>query len=555
MRTIRYNPFVSMAQSESFFGQRRGSTKSLTFQRRDGKQITQDRKEHVRDARTVDQVQHRCLLHTTIDACTWLAPLFGFAWQGAKTKQRYQDNFRRANYDIIRNAALSGNAGYTYSPYKSKSAPVGYFQIAGGELPYHGHLFGNAINGVDYTETEFINYTAEGESWFSLLSSVGLKVKDTLLLVIIFRNPTTGQMTFDTAKVILNDVADVTIGQQAANSLVTVQWLQKNHNWTVINNANRILSLRLLHSDYNPSTQVLFIACFQYKKQGSKMAYSTGRLWHWNDNVEGLTFDEALATYPMNGSFRPDEHPVPEEIYVDMGLPSGLLWATRNVDVTQKNGFAVSPYQYESSFVSWGNIKMYNPNTQNNFVGVYNWGSVNAQEPWYDGQPYGDTPGCQLQTNIDAAHDCATQILGGRWRLPKSEEFKELFDNCEYIDANGDIVTAATSVAGNEIDKRITMNGIVGIRVRSKINGRIIFIPASGYGDANLWSNKGVVGNYWSSTRDSNRDALYLNFHYYGVFPENKYYRYFGMAIRPVMEPPSRKGGGNPTPDSPKLEK
>ena len=307
-----------MAQSESFFGQRRGSTKSLTFQRRDGKQITQDRKEHVRDPRTVEQAQHRCLLHTTIDACTWLAPLFGFAWQGAKTKQRYQDNFRRANYDIIRNAALAGNAGYTYSPYKTKSAPVGYFQIAGGELPYHGHLFGNGINGVEYTETEFINYTAEGESWFSLLSSIGLKVKDTLLLVIIFRNPANGQLTFDTAKVILNDVQDVTIGQQAAGSLVTIQWLQKNHNWTVINNANRILSLRLLHSDYNPSNEVMFTACFQFKKKDNKMAYSAGRLWHWNDNVEGLSFDEALATYPMNGTVTPVEHPVPEELYVDM---------------------------------------------------------------------------------------------------------------------------------------------------------------------------------------------------------------------------------------------
>lgn len=544
-----------MAQSESFFGQRRGSTKSLTFQRRDGKQITQDRKEQVRDARTVDQVQHRCLLHTTIDACTWLAPLFGFAWQGAKTKQKYQDNFRRANYDIIRNAALAGNAGYTYSPYKSKSAPVGYFQIAGGELPYHGHLFGNGINGVDYTETEFINYTAEGESWYSLLSSIGLKVKDTLLLVIIFRDPATALLTFDTAKVILNDVADVTIGQQAAGSLVTVQWLQKNHNWTVIDNANRILSLRLQHSDYNPSAQVMFTACFQYKKNGSKLSFSRGFLWHWGDNVDGLTFDEAIVTYPMAGNFTPVEHPVPEELYVDMGLPSGLLWATRNMDVTQKNGFAISPYQYECSFVSWGNIQMYNPNAQKNFVGVYDWGGINAQEPWYDGQPYGDTPGCQLQTNIDAAHDCATQILGGTWRMPSRLAFKELFDNCDFIDANGNIVTAATSVAGTDADKRITMNGIVGLRLRSKINGNIVFFPASGYGRGTMWIAQVIGGYYWSESWLSARIAQLLFFYNNGVSPQDTSGRYYGYAVRPVMEPPSRKGGGTPTPDPPKLEK
>lgn len=544
-----------MAQSESFFGQRRGSTKSLTFQRRDGKQITQDRKEHVRDPRTVDQVQHRCLLHTTIDACTWLAPLFGFAWQGAKTKQKYQDNFRRANYDIIRNAALAGNAGYTYSPYKSKSAPVGYFQIAGGELPYHGHLFGNGINGVDYTETEFINYTAEGESWYSLLSSIGLKVKDTLLLVIIFRDPATAQLTFDTAKVILNDVPDVTIGQQAAGSLVTIQWLQKNHNWTVINNANRILSLRLQHTDYNPGAQVMFTACFQFKKKGTKMAYSPGRLWHWNDNVEGLTFDEAIATYPMNGTVTPVEHPVPEELYVDMGLPSGLLWATRNMDVTQKNGFAISPYQYNCSFNSWGNIQMYNPNAQNNFVGVYNWGDMNAQEPWYDGQPYGDTPGSLLQSNIDAAHDVATQILGGNWRMPSSIEFKELIDNCDFIDANGNIVTPQTSVSGGVNDKRITMNGIVGIRLRSKINGNVIFFPASGFGAGTTMYNRGVNGYYWSSSWDSARRALKLSFYSVGVYTQNPDDRFAGFLIRPVMEPPSRKGGGGTKTDPPKIEK
>lgn len=544
-----------MAQSESFFGQRRGSTKSLTFQRRDGKQITQDRKEHVRDPRTVDQVQHRCLLHTTIDACTWLAPLFGFAWQSAKTKQKYQDNFRRVNYDIIRNAALAGNAGYTYSPYKSKSAPVGYFQIAGGELPYHGHLFGNGINGVEYTETEFINYTAEGESWYSLLSSIGLKVKDTLLLVIIFRDPATAQLTFDTAKVILNDVADVTIGQQAAGSLVTIEWLQKNHNWTVIDNANRILSLRLQHSDYNPSAQVMFTACFQFKKKGTQMAYSPGRMWHWNENVEGLTFDEALATYPMNGTITPVEHPVPEELYVDMGLPSGLLWATRNMDVTQKNGFAISPYQYECSFVSWGNIQMYNPNAQGNFVGIYNWGSINAQAPWYDGQPYGDTPGSMLQSNIDAAHDVATQILGKQWRLPNTNEYKELIDNCDYIDADGNIVTPQTSVSGSANDKRITMNGVVGLRLRSKINGNVIFIPAPGYGNGMTWNSRGANGYYCSSSWISARNARDLYFGSGGVYPQDSSNRYYGFAIRPVMEPPSRKGGGGTKTDPPKIEK
>lgn len=525
-----------MAQSESFFGHRRGSTKSLTFQRRDGKQITQDRKEHVRDPRTVDQVQHRCLLHTTIDACTWLAPLFGFAWQGAKRKQKYQDNFRRANYDIIRNAALAGNAGYTYSPYKSKSAPVGYFQIAGGELPYHGHLFGNGIDGVDYTETEFINYTAEGESWFSLLSSIGLKVKDTLLLVIIFRDPTTAQLTFDTAKVILNDVADVTIGQQAAGSLVTIQWLQKNHNWTVINNANRILSLRLQHSNYDPSGQVMFTACFQFKKKGTKMAYSPGRLWHWNESVEGLTFDEALATYPMAEGYTPVMHPVPEEMYVDMGLPSGLLWATRNIDVTKRNGFAESPFQYECSYFSWGNIDGHNPTGLNTF-NPYNWGSQNYQSPFWEGQPYNETTGRTLMDNIPASakYDAAKANCGNEWRMPTNSDWNELIDNCIFVDANGN------QIPNSQADKRIIINGVVGVLFKSTINGALLFLPATGAGQYTQLLNLGISGDYYTSNFSSEAYCYEIWFNANGFNAPTTSRRFWGYAIRPVREPSQRK--------------
>lgn len=533
-----------MAQSESFFGQRRGSTKSLTFQRRDGKQITQDRKEHVRDPRTVDQVQHRCLLHTTIDACTWLAPLFGFAWQGAKTKQKYQDNFRRANYDIIRNAALAGNAGYTYSPYKLKSAPVGYFQIAGGELPYHGHIFGNGINGVDYTETEFINYTAEGERWYSLLSSIGLKVKDTLLLVIIFRDPATAQLTFDTAKVILNDVPDVTIGQQAADSLVTIEWMKKNHNWTVLNNANRILSLRLQHSDYNPSAQVMFTACFQFKKKGTKMAYSPGRLWHWNDNVEGLTFDEALATYPMNGTVTPVEHPVPEELYVDMGLPSGLLWATRNMDVTQKNGFAISTYQYDCSYFSWGNIDGHNRTSQNS-VSPYSFGEAN------DSEPYVSSKGAQIQypETLSDDNDPATVHCGNHWRTPTAEDFFELIENVNFIDADGKIIPDSV------INKNVNVNGIVGLFMMSKINAKKIFISAGGWVNNNSIAGLGSNGRYWTKILSSQIRAFDFAWNDSIVVTNDINPRYRGFTIRPVMEPPSRKGGGGTKTDNPKIEK
>lgn len=215
-----------------------------------------------------------------------------------------------------------------------------------------------------------------------------------------------------------------------------------------------------------------------------------------------------------------------------MGLPSGRKWAVANIDLSSPSGFqevngVVSPYKYECSFCSWGNTEMYNPNAQNSFAGVYDWGDVNANEPYYEGQPYGSTPGATLTSNLSASSDAARRNLGAPWRMPSAGEFKELFDNCDYIDANGNNVTIE--------DKRITMNGIVGIRLRSRINGNVIFFPATGYGDETTWSNHGARGYFWSSSWYSDRNARIMSFIPDSVQPMGINTRYNGFAIRPVF--------------------
>lgn len=525
-----------MAQSNSFFGHRRGSTKSLTFQRRSGVQITQDRKEHVRDAKSAGQAQHRCLLHTAVDACSWLAPIFNFAWQNAKGAEAYQSAFRKANYDIVRTAALGGQAGFTYSPYKVKTAPVGYWQVANGTLPYHGNFFKNGINGIDYTETDFLNYTAEGESWYQVLSKAGLKVGDSFILFILFRNPNDGTIYHDIARVILADVPDVTIGQQAAGSLVTIEWIRNAHNWDVIDNPTRIVTLRCQHVEFDPSAQVMFTAAFQYQRVKGRTMVSKGFLWHWGDNIDGLSFDEAIVTYPMSEDWQPQLHPVPEEMYVDMGLPSGLLWATRNIDVTQKNGFATSPFQYECSFFSWGNVDGHNPTTPSSFS-PYTWGGVNPQAPYYEGQVYGDTPGNTLTGNIPVGdkYDAARANLGNPWRMPTNEEYAELLQNIIYINANGEEIDTSVS------DKRVTVNGVVGIYIKSKINGERIFFALSGSGAGANRNYRGTEGYYWSDVWGNERLARSLYIYGGGVNPHNYSSRYLGFTIRPVREPSKRK--------------
>lgn len=214
-----------------------------------------------------------------------------------------------------------------------------------------------------------------------------------------------------------------------------------------------------------------------------------------------------------------------------MGLPSGLLWSAVDLDIMLPGNVAETPFTYQKSFVSWGNIDPHNPTRTNSFT-PWDWGSVNANEPWYDGQVYGDTPGASLESDIPLSMDVCNVLLGGSWRMPSSVEFSELISNCDFVMADGNTV-----IPDGTTDKRVAVNGVLGIYLRSKINGGLLFFACSGSGNGSNWDGRGSSGVYWCSSVHSDRYAYYLYFYSGGVNPQYYYYRYRGLPVRPVYDP------------------
>ena len=210
----------------------------------------------------------------------------------------------------------------------------------------------------------------------------------------------------------------------------------------------------------------------------------------------------------------------PDYLFVDMGLPSGLMWAKRNIDVTQPNGFAASEFQYECSFFSWGNVECHNPISDSAFD--YDFGSSNEG-------PYASTPGAALTGDASLSYDAARINCGAPWRLPTTSEYAELFDNIDYIDANGDVIDPS------QANKLATVNGIVGLFLKSKINGNRLFFPCSGYGSGSSWYSRGSYGYYWSSSLSSATDGRGLYFYSGGVYPQKYNYRFYGFTGRAVQ--------------------
>ncbi len=169
--------------------------------------------------------------------------------------------------------------------------------------------------------------------------------------------------------------------------------------------------------------------------------------------------------------------------YVDLGLPSGTLWATCNVGAT-------TPEEY-------GNY--------------YAWGETSTKSEYSDDTYYYSSDPDVLPLSRDAAN----ADWGGTWRMPTKAEIEELLDedNCTWTlsrEAKGRIVT-------------------------SKSNGNRIFLPAAGYRYYSSLGNAGSYGYYWSSSLNTNRSTCAYRLIFYGADENwNSNDRYYGYSVRPV---------------------
>lgn len=193
---------------------------------------------------------------------------------------------------------------------------------------------------------------------------------------------------------------------------------------------------------------------------------------------------------------------------VDLGLPSGVLWASGNIVKDAQGNYSMgNPTDYGCYF-SWGNIDGYN------FGDSYTFNESN----------YNITPGAQLTANIasnDALHDAAFAYLGGSWHIPTKTEAQELFNYTDY--------------------EQTAIDGINGVKFMKKTDHSVfIFLPSAGY-DLNA-NTVNHYGNYWTSSYQS---SLYVykfdwnDFEANPIHPSRWATKYVGYSIRAVCSPNS----------------
>ena len=209
----------------------------------------------------------------------------------------------------------------------------------------------------------------------------------------------------------------------------------------------------------------------------------------YGEEVSFMTLEEVSAT--------------PE--YVDLGLPSGIKWADRNIGANK-------PEDYGDYF-AWGETEpkeMYDQNT-------YKWYSSASSglTKYCTNSSYGNVDN---KTVLEASDDAATANWGGQWRMPTKEERDELYEYCDW-------------------EEVARSNGVIGYQITSEINGNSIFLPLAGCKDGG-WVNS-YYGFYWTSSLhlDDNWNAYDVNFQLGGSIIMNDDSRFNGRSVRPVYGP------------------
>ena len=198
------------------------------------------------------------------------------------------------------------------------------------------------------------------------------------------------------------------------------------------------------------------------------------------------------------GNSNPTTGTVNGHEWIDLGLPSGILWATCNVG-------ANSPEEYGDYF-AWG---------ETTAKETYEWSTYK----YNDGNNLTKYTGSDNREVLEASDDAAHVNWGGAWRMPTADELRELRDNC--------------------IHKCTTQNGVNG-HLFTALNGNSLFLPAAGNIYDGEFHYPGGIGSYWSSSLSTDNhntyrpyNAMYFSFNLVD-FQVPYCSRYLGLTVRPV---------------------
>jgi len=203
---------------------------------------------------------------------------------------------------------------------------------------------------------------------------------------------------------------------------------------------------------------------------------------HWIYAVQDSMYSLIERVKVKRGDSVPLTVKLKFQVYVDLGLPSGTLWAACNIG-------ASSPEEY-GDYIAFAETHPVNEHTSEEYV---------------------------YKSKFTIRDDAASVLWGGDWSTPTLAQQQELV-NKRYT-----------------IPLWTTQNGVNGLLVKSRQNGNSIFLPAGGYSHDGILKEVGEVGNYWSCSLGSSYSNAAYQLYFFSTETDVHFAdRFYGRNIRPV---------------------
>lgn len=160
--------------------------------------------------------------------------------------------------------------------------------------------------------------------------------------------------------------------------------------------------------------------------------------------------------------------------FIDLGLPSGILWAETNVGASSKTD--------KGAYVAWGESSNKIEYTM-------------AKYKYYADGEYTKYTKTDAKVRLEGSDDVASVEWGATCRMPLAAEFEELLTATDYV-----------STSWTQFIDETSGEAVYGLLVVSKKYNTRIFLPASGYYSDTSESDANTTGKYWSSSRTTDMD-------------------------------------------------
>lgn len=292
-----------MATSKSFFGKRTGSTKTFTYTVFNGKQVTKEKAEQVKNPRTLAQMRNRMVLTTSSAAYAAMKEIVDHSFQGYTYGLQNMSRFQSINNKLLRESIGAATPQFAYCKYGVAKLLPGAYQVSEGKLSsLPSGLFTaqqNVTDGQSILVNANINLGDSDLTAVNVLAAMGIGVGDMVTSVVIWREGAAGPYHFDFIR-LKSLKADTTVLTSANIAKYFSLESSRPCDFATITKADISYYFEAKGGVASAPIGVAFI---RSSMQNGAWARSTEVL-SW---PQGFTFepsaDAAITTYPVGGSY------------------------------------------------------------------------------------------------------------------------------------------------------------------------------------------------------------------------------------------------------------